>query len=94
MSQESTLTIDSPQAQPVNVIELVSCTNSAIAGVSVYSSRAEIKRCFTLNIKEGRNRVSISGLPKVLIRDSVRWVEHDQTDRTTRNSSYSCLELV
>lgn len=71
MSQTTTLE-DPPAFQPVNVIELDSVTNSTITGVSVYSSRAEIKRLFKFNIATGQNQLNISGLPKVLDQDSLR----------------------
>jgi len=63
-----------PPFPPNNTIELVSVRDSKIASVSVYSSRAEITRLFKFDVKAGLNHVSVSGLPSVLDKDSLRCV--------------------
>jgi hypothetical protein len=55
-----------------NVVELTSSVDSKIAGVAVYSHRAEITRTFTTTLAPGQNQVEISGLPTLLIQDSLR----------------------
>ncbi|KAJ2920586.1 hypothetical protein H1R20_g16507, partial [Candolleomyces eurysporus] len=55
-----------------NVVELTSCVDSKIAGVSVYSHRAEVTRTFNFGLTSGQNQVEISGLPTLLIQDSLR----------------------
>ncbi|RXW17065.1 hypothetical protein EST38_g8784 [Candolleomyces aberdarensis] len=62
-----------------NVIELTSSVDSKIAGVSVYSHRAEVTRTFNLALTPGQNQVEISGLPRLLIQDSLR-VEGKELD--------------
>jgi hypothetical protein len=71
MSQVTTID-EPPPFQSVNVIELNSVNDGTITGVSVYSSRAEIKRLFKFNIKTGQNQLNISGLPNVLDQESLR----------------------
>ncbi|KAG6807773.1 hypothetical protein H0H87_000966 [Tephrocybe sp. NHM501043] len=60
-----------PSFQP-NFIELSSTENGKIAGVSVYTGRAEITRVFAFTVKTGQNQVTINGLPDVLDQDSLR----------------------
>jgi hypothetical protein len=55
-----------------NVVELTSSVDSKIAGVAVYSHRAEITRTFRTTLAPGQNQVEISGLPTLLIQDSLR----------------------
>ncbi|KAJ2921390.1 hypothetical protein H1R20_g15701, partial [Candolleomyces eurysporus] len=55
-----------------NVVELTSSEDSKIVGVAVYSHRAEVTRTFNLALTSGQNQVEISGLPTLLIQDSLR----------------------
>ena len=55
-----------------NVVELTSSIDSKIAGVAVYSHRAEVTRTFSITLAPGQNQVEISGLPTLLIPDSLR----------------------
>ncbi|RXW17869.1 hypothetical protein EST38_g7972, partial [Candolleomyces aberdarensis] len=55
-----------------NVVELTSSVDSKIAGVSVYSHRAEVTRTFNFALISGQNQVEISGLSIFLIQDSLR----------------------
>lgn len=47
-------------------------TEGEIVDVKVYSNKAEITRRFRYTVKKGENQLIISGLPKVLDRESVR----------------------
>ncbi|KAJ2933419.1 hypothetical protein H1R20_g3673, partial [Candolleomyces eurysporus] len=63
-----------------NVVELTSCVDSKIAGVSVYSHRAEVTRTFNFGLTSGQNQVEISGLPTLLIQDSLRVEGKEESD--------------
>ncbi|KAF8148204.1 hypothetical protein B0H34DRAFT_669004 [Crassisporium funariophilum] len=64
----------SPQA--TNVVEVGSIGGSKIRHVSLYTGRAEITRVYNVNLKGGDNKVVISGLPTVLVQESVRVEGH------------------
>ena len=57
-----------------NVVELASIADSKITNVSLYNGLAEITRVCTPQLKEGDNKVIISGLPNVLLQESLRCV--------------------
>jgi len=57
-----------------NVVELASITDSTITNVSLYNGLAEITRVCTPQLKAGDNKVVISGLPNVLLQESLRCV--------------------
>ena len=57
-----------------NVVELASITDTKITNVSLYNGLAEITRVCTPQLKEGDNKVIISGLPNVLLQESLRYV--------------------
>ena len=63
-----------PPFEPINIVELVSVDNSKIAGVSLYSGRAEITRVYKFSVKTGQNQINITGLPNVLDQGSLRFV--------------------
>ncbi|CAK5279898.1 unnamed protein product [Mycena citricolor] len=65
------VTTTPPPFEP-SVIKLRSISDSSIEGVSLYSSRAEVRRVFKLNVKLGHNQVVIEGLPNVLETASLR----------------------
>jgi hypothetical protein len=58
----------------INVVGLASLTDSKITNVSLYNGLAEVTRVFTPQLKEGDNKVIISGLPNVLLQESLRCV--------------------
>ncbi|KDQ13205.1 hypothetical protein BOTBODRAFT_133795 [Botryobasidium botryosum FD-172 SS1] len=87
-----------PDAQ-TNVLKFVSADVSAITNVSLYGSRAEITRVAKLDLKAGQNRVTITGLPGVMLEKTLR-VEgrgsatiHDVTISTTPSNEESFPEL-
>jgi hypothetical protein len=43
-----------------------------IVGVTLYPSRAEVTRRYTLSVKTGLNQVKIGGLPRVFDTHSLR----------------------
>jgi hypothetical protein len=55
-----------------NFINLSAFEDSKIAGVSLYSGRAEVTRLFKFEIKAGQNKVTILELPRLLQEDSLR----------------------
>lgn len=57
-----------------NVVELTSIIDSKITNVSLYNGLAEITRVGTPQLKEGDNKVIISGLPNALLQESLRCV--------------------
>ncbi|TFK38940.1 hypothetical protein BDQ12DRAFT_745564 [Crucibulum laeve] len=61
-----------PSFQPPHNINLVSVDDSKITRVNVYAGRAEIMRIFKFPVHTGQNQVNISGLPRVLDRESFR----------------------
>ncbi|KDQ13203.1 hypothetical protein BOTBODRAFT_33813 [Botryobasidium botryosum FD-172 SS1] len=82
-----------------NVVKLVSADVSTITNVSLYGSRAEIMRVAKLDLKAGQNRVTITGLPGVMLGKTLR-VEgrgsatiHDVTISTTPSNEESFPEL-
>ncbi|KDQ11504.1 hypothetical protein BOTBODRAFT_35378 [Botryobasidium botryosum FD-172 SS1] len=60
-----------PDAQ-TNIIRLVSADVSTIASVSLYGSRAEITRVAKFDLQAGQNRVTITGLPGVMVEKTLR----------------------
>lgn len=58
----------------INVVELSSENDSKITNVSLYAGLAEVTRACKAALKEGDNKVIISGLPNVLVHESLRWV--------------------
>jgi len=60
----------------INVVEVSSKDDTRITSVSLYSGLAEVTRIFKANLKGGDNRVVISGLPNVLIPESLRCEYH------------------
>ncbi|KDQ07986.1 hypothetical protein BOTBODRAFT_180230 [Botryobasidium botryosum FD-172 SS1] len=60
-----------PDAQ-TNVVQLVSADVSTIANVSLCGSCAEITRVAKLDLKAGQNRVTIAGLPDVMLEKTLR----------------------
>ena len=58
-----------------NVVELASITDTKITNVSLYNGLAEITRVCTPQLKAGDNKVVISGLPNVLLQESLRCVD-------------------
>jgi hypothetical protein len=56
----------------LNVVELSSSVDSKVAGVAVYSHRAEVTRTFSITLALGQNQIEISGLPTLHIQDSLR----------------------
>ena len=58
----------------LNNIDLNAGSDSKIAGVSVYTGRAEVTRVFKFSVKTGQNLVNVNELPSVLEPDSVRCV--------------------
>jgi hypothetical protein len=61
-----------PAFEPLSSIELNSATDSVIVGVTLYPSRAEVTRRYTLSVKTGLNQVKIGGLPRVFDTHSLR----------------------
>ncbi|KAF8877365.1 hypothetical protein BD779DRAFT_1677356 [Infundibulicybe gibba] len=61
-----------PPFDPVNIVEINSITDGKIVNVHLYSGRAEITRLYRVNARTGQNRFSITDLPNVLDRDSLR----------------------
>ncbi|KAF8867671.1 hypothetical protein BD779DRAFT_1794936, partial [Infundibulicybe gibba] len=61
-----------PPFDPVNVVDINSVTDGKIINVNLYSGRAEITRLYKVNARTGQNRFSITDLPNVLDRDSLR----------------------
>ncbi|KAJ7913366.1 hypothetical protein B0H13DRAFT_498816 [Mycena leptocephala] len=84
-----------PAFEPLSSIELNSATDSVIVGVTLYPSRAEVTRRYTLSVKTGLNQVKIGGLPRVFDTHSLRAsVEgaatiHDVTASTEHGRSES-----
>jgi len=56
----------------MNVVEVSSKNDTKITSVSLYSGLAEVTRVFKANLKGGDNKVVVSGLPNVLIIESLR----------------------
>jgi hypothetical protein len=69
-----TTTAAKPPPFEQHVVELESAVDSKITGVSVYSDRAEVTRALRFPVKTGQNQIVISGLPKALNHDSLRYV--------------------
>ncbi len=65
---------DAPPSFEPHCINLVSIKDSKITNVSLYSSRAEITRAFKFDVRVGLNQVHIAGLPNVLDKDSLKYV--------------------
>ena len=61
-------------ALKTNVVELACTSDSKIINVSLYNGLAEITRVCTPQLKDGDNKVIISGLPNVLLPESLRCV--------------------
>ncbi|KAJ6533516.1 hypothetical protein B0H19DRAFT_1186123 [Mycena capillaripes] len=61
-----------PAFEPLSSIELTSATDSVIVGVTLYPSRAEVTRRYTLSVKTGLNQVKIGGLPRGFDTNSLR----------------------
>ncbi|KAG6850332.1 hypothetical protein H0H93_014605 [Arthromyces matolae] len=55
-----------------NLTELTAVSSSKIVGIVLHPSRAEISRVFISFLKPGFNRISISGLPSAIVKDSIR----------------------
>ncbi|TRM69269.1 hypothetical protein BD626DRAFT_9046 [Schizophyllum amplum] len=53
-------------------VELDSTKDSKIAGISLYSGRAEVTRIYTLALRTGQNSVVINGLPDIMDHQSLR----------------------
>lgn len=66
-----TATLERMNAE-TNFINLSASEDSKIAGVSLYSGRAEVTRLFKFEIKAGQNKVTILELPRLLQEDSLR----------------------
>ncbi|KAJ7208926.1 hypothetical protein GGX14DRAFT_453628 [Mycena pura] len=84
-----------PAFEPPSSIELNSARDSVIVGVTLYPSRAEVTRCYTVPVKTGLNQIKIGGLPRVFDTHSLRAsVEgaatiHDVTASTERGRRQS-----
>ncbi|KAF8959135.1 hypothetical protein BDZ97DRAFT_2078234 [Flammula alnicola] len=61
-----------PSRANINVVELVSVTDSKIGHVSLYTGLAEVTRVCASKLTEGSNKIVISGLPNVLVEESLR----------------------
>ncbi|KAF7344782.1 hypothetical protein MVEN_01639300 [Mycena venus] len=93
----STMSADHPPPafEPPSSIELNSATDSVIVGVTLYPSRAEVTRRYTVSVKTGLNQIKIGGLPRVFDTHSLRAsVEgaatiHDVTALTERGRRQS-----
>jgi hypothetical protein len=66
------------EPRDTNKIELVSIKDSHISGVRVYPANAEVTRVFRFDVKAGQNHISITGLPKCIVADSLRYAVHYQ----------------
>ncbi|KAF9032791.1 hypothetical protein BJ165DRAFT_768589 [Panaeolus papilionaceus] len=62
--------------QPPHLVDLTSVKDSKILRVNVYSGLAEVAREFTLDLRQGDNKVVISGLPTVVVKESLRVEGH------------------
>lgn len=60
--------------QPPHLVDLTSVKDSKILRVNVYSGLAEVAREFTLDLRQGDNKVVISGLPTFIVKESLRCV--------------------
>ncbi|KDR77513.1 hypothetical protein GALMADRAFT_65991 [Galerina marginata CBS 339.88] len=65
-----------PSRAAANVVELTSVNDSKITNVSLYTGLAEVTRVCSPKLKAGDNKVVISGLPNVLLPESLRVEGH------------------
>ncbi|KAF8960056.1 hypothetical protein BDZ97DRAFT_1906024 [Flammula alnicola] len=56
----------------INAINLDSLKESTIQHINVYADRAQITRLFKVNVAAGQNKVTISSLPNITDRESLR----------------------
>ncbi|KIM36583.1 hypothetical protein M413DRAFT_31619 [Hebeloma cylindrosporum] len=75
-----------------HIVELTSITDTKITNVSLYNGRAEITRICTPHLAEGDNQVIISGLPNVLLEESLRVEGHGPC--TIHEVSISDMKMV
>ncbi|PPQ67911.1 hypothetical protein CVT24_003174, partial [Panaeolus cyanescens] len=64
------------QSPKPHQLDLNSIKDSKILRVNVYTGLAEVVRQFTVNLGQGDNKVVISGLPNVLVKESLRVEGH------------------
>ena len=68
------MTQDTTDEQTTKIVELLSKEATTISTVSLYGSRAEITRVARIDLKAGQNRITITGLPDVILDETLRSV--------------------
>ncbi|KAH8828935.1 hypothetical protein DL96DRAFT_1596007 [Flagelloscypha sp. PMI_526] len=61
-----------PFDETANVILLDAKSGSKITNLSLYSGHAEITRVLQFNVQHGANQLTLSGLPNLIVKDSIR----------------------
>ncbi|KDR73716.1 hypothetical protein GALMADRAFT_251524 [Galerina marginata CBS 339.88] len=69
-------TTEAPESSEPNALALHASQDSKITNINLYSGRAEITRQFSLQIQAGQNKITIVGLPRTFLEDSLRVEGH------------------